>query len=363
MIKVNYKNSLVSVSNSILKFYGVKPFHNTQPLLDSYLTNNYNHLVVILIDGMGINILDKHLNEEALLKKHFKTTISSVFPPTTVAATNAFLSGKMPYETGFLGWTQFNQLDNVTETVFLEENSVTSQKTKFSLMTQLNYKNFLTLVKEKDPQIHVEEIFIKPIKGSTLETFEEQLNRALMNTLSKKSLTYLYYPLLDSLIHEYGTDDVKVKLHLEKLNSLYQKFNEEVKEDTLIVTIADHGFTNIELIDLRKYHDLFEILEKDPSIEGRAMTFFVKEGEKRKFKNLFNKHFKNEFKLYEIKKALKDKLFGYGEENYLLKTFLGDFLAVAISNKAFTLNIDSKMLAHHGGGLKKEFEVPLIINK
>lgn len=363
MIKVDYKNSLISVTNSILNYYGIKPFHSTQPLLDSYLTNKYNHIVVILIDGMGINILNEHLDDEALLKKHYKTTISSVFPPTTVAATNAFLSGKTPFETGFVGWTQYNELEDLTETVFLEEDTKTQLKTKFPLMTQLNYKNFLTLVKEKNPEIHTEELYIKPIKGSTLETFEEELNRALMITLGEKSLTYLYYPLLDSLIHGYGTKNLKVKEHLENLNKLYEKFNKEIKEDTLVVTIADHGFTDIELINLFDYQDLLNTLKRDPSIEGRALTFFVKKGYKKAFKKLFKQYFKDDFLLITTKKALKNNLFGSGNENYLLKTFLGDYIAIAISNKAFNLKIDSKMVAHHGGGLKKEFEVPLIINK
>lgn len=363
MIKVNYKNSLVSVSNSILNYYGVKTFHNTQPLLDGYLKEKYNHIVVILIDGMGINILNEHLSEDALLRKHYKTTISSVFPPTTVAATNAFLSAKMPYETGFLGWTQYNELDDLIETVFLEEDSVTFEKTKIPLMRQLNYQNFLTLVNKENPNVEIEEIYIKPIKGSNLETFKQQLDRALMKTFSKKSLTYLYYPLLDSLIHEYGTKDEKIKNHLNEINDLYEQFTKEVGDDTLIITISDHGFTDIEFINLREYEEIVKTLKRDPSIEGRAMTFFVKKGYQSQFKKLFNKYFKTDFKLIKTKKALRNNIFGFGRENYLLKTFLGDYLAIATSNKAFNLSENSKMAAHHGGSLKKELDVPLIINR
>ncbi len=362
-MKVDYKNNLISITNSILKHYNITPFHETSKELDNVLKNNYKHVVVILIDGMGINILNKHLDQNALLAKHYKKTLFSVFPPTTVAATNAFLSGKMPYETGFLGWTQYNELEDVTEVVFFEEDTHTTNKTKYSLLKQLNYKNFLTLVKEKNPNIHAEEIYIKPIKGSILETFEEELNRALMITLGSSSLTYLYYPLLDSMIHAYGTNSSKVKEHLNEVNKLYEKFIEEISDDTLVITTADHGFTNIELINLKEYKDFFDTLEKEPSIEGRAMTFFVKKRMKKEFKRLFNKYFKNDFKLISKKKVLKNKLFGYGLENYLFKTFLGDYLAVATTNKAFNLSDDSSMVAHHGGSLKKEMEVPLIINK
>ena len=115
--KFNQSRCLVNLSNSILAHFGVKPFHHTLPELDEIL-KNHNKVAVVLFDGLNSYIKKELLNENDALIKHSNIEIDSVFPPTTVAATTAFLSGKFPYENGWLGWCQhFNDL-NVTLEMF-----------------------------------------------------------------------------------------------------------------------------------------------------------------------------------------------------------------------------------------------------
>ena len=40
MYKPDYDNSLVNLSNSILKHFNVKPLHNTVPEIDKIMENN-----------------------------------------------------------------------------------------------------------------------------------------------------------------------------------------------------------------------------------------------------------------------------------------------------------------------------------
>lgn len=362
-MKVDYKNNIINITNSILKHYGLETYHNTFPLVDKYLRNNYNHLVVILIDGLGVNVINEHLNDSNIFKNQLKTSVSTVFPPTTVAATNAFLVGKTPYETGFLGWNQYNEEKDITETIFLKENADTFEKSENNLYDKLLENSFIYQIGNKYSNIHTEEVFIKPINNSHLESFKEQLDRTLMNTLNEKSVTYVYYQTLDAIIHEVGYDNLRVKEHLLKLEEVYSTFLKEIKDDVLVITTADHGFTNIENIDIYNYLDIKKCLKRRPSIEGRAMTFFIKEGKEKEFKQLFNNYFKDYFILYDKNEIMNKEIFGYGLKHPLFDSFIGDYLAVSKSNKAFCLGDDNFMKAHHGGGLKIEFEVPLIINK
>ena len=70
-----------------------------------------------------------------------------------------------------------------------------------------------------------------------------------------------------------------------------------------------------EDIFLKEYPDILKCLKRDPSIEPRATAFFVKDGMKSNFENLFNKYFKDYFDLYTKKDVIDSKLFGDGEEN------------------------------------------------
>ena len=89
MIKYpDYENCIAGIPNSILKSMGIEPGRRTSELLDRYLAEKaYENIVVILLDGMGKNIIDANLSRRGFFNSHMSGTLSSTFPPTTVAAT------------------------------------------------------------------------------------------------------------------------------------------------------------------------------------------------------------------------------------------------------------------------------------
>ena len=92
--KVSYENSLINLTASLLKHYNCFFEYKTLKSVDKYLNDKFNHVILIVLDGLGINIINNNLKIDQGLRKNLKHTINSVFPPTTVAATNAILSGK-----------------------------------------------------------------------------------------------------------------------------------------------------------------------------------------------------------------------------------------------------------------------------
>ncbi len=104
--KVHNENTLVNLSNSILKHFGATCFHESIPEIDELL-KGHKKVVAVLFDGMGQNITRLHLKENSYIRSNYVTTINSTFPPTTAAATTAFLTGKYPIETGWLGWAEY----------------------------------------------------------------------------------------------------------------------------------------------------------------------------------------------------------------------------------------------------------------
>ena len=92
----DYRNCLVNLANSILKKFGVETTADTLPLADEYLNRSYKNVVVLLLDAMGVSILEKHLSEDGFFRSHLAGEYNSVYPPTTVAATTSLLSGLYP---------------------------------------------------------------------------------------------------------------------------------------------------------------------------------------------------------------------------------------------------------------------------
>jgi len=115
----NYEQSILNVSATLLEHYGVQSHHRSLEILKPYIQDK-KHIMLILLDGMGINIL-RNIDQNTLFRKHVKTALTSVYPPTTVAATTSVLSGLTPYEHGHVGWTQYNRFEDCNTVVFLNK--------------------------------------------------------------------------------------------------------------------------------------------------------------------------------------------------------------------------------------------------
>lgn len=366
MLKPNYTNNIINISNSLLKYYNCPIKYKTLPILDQALAKNYNHVMFIILDGLGLNIINTHLKETDYFKKHLKSVIHSVFPPTTVAATNAILKGEPPFATGFLGWSQYNKYENVSEIVFLNEDYYNPiNKLKTSLRFDfLSYLSIVDKIKLRNKHLHVEMLMPPFDNKNGYSSFGEQLDRLLMISKgSKPSFSYCYWTKPDATIHEYGINSSEVKKEVENLNSLYERFLKEISDDVLVIISADHGFVDVEEIDLFSYKDVVETFKHKPSIEPRALTFFIKKEKTKIFEKLVNKYFKDDFILLTKKEILENELLGYGKKHYLLDDFIGDYTLISVSNKMFKLNPDSYFKGHHAGLTKEELEVPLIMNK
>lgn len=359
----DYNNSIMNVSNSILKFYGVETNYNGIESLDEKLKNDYNHVIYILLDGMGSNIVKKLLNKTDGLRRYMRKEITSVFPPTTVAATNAVISGIPPISNGHLGWVQYFPLEDVNMVVFQQRDHYDEKNIiKDDLREKyISFDRMYQKIGNANPDVNSSEIFPSFTEGGA-ESFHEQVDRVLLKVKNNdKSFTYIYWVQPDLHEHQYGIYSDEVKVVLKELNKGFEELIDNIDDDTIVVCIADHGLTNVEPIKLREYPDIMDSLVRLPSIEPRAMNFFVKEDKLDSFKDIFNSHFEEKYLLYTKDEILEMKLFGDGPKHEMVDKFLGDFIAIAIDKYMFSLNDDKVYKAHHAGLLPDEMMVPLII--
>ena len=73
-------NTLVNVSSSILKYFGVSPQHKTYEPLDKLLEKNKDKKIVLfLFDAMGKKTLTTYKDVAPFIYKHKFQTVSAVF--------------------------------------------------------------------------------------------------------------------------------------------------------------------------------------------------------------------------------------------------------------------------------------------
>ena len=140
----DYSNSIVNLSCSVLRYFNVQDVrHSTLPVADKILENRKPRNVIIMVfDGMGISILERHLPSDSFTRRHIVCQITSTFPPTTVAATTSINSGLTPLETGWIGWiTYFSEVDRNVVTYFNTDQTTGKPACNYNLAyTALPYR-------------------------------------------------------------------------------------------------------------------------------------------------------------------------------------------------------------------------------
>lgn len=364
VVKNNYDECLTNLACSIRRYFDLDYVHNTlnyiDKILDEYKPKN---VVTILCDGMGSNIIDRILDKDSFLIKHRIKTITTVFPATTVAATTSIITGLNPVETGMLGWNMYYKDIDKTITTFL--NSEKGDEECIPLQEAIDYKNKHMITKSIMDEINDKGKYngytLFPFGNNSYANIDDLYNQIeyLCNQDGKKYI-YAYDIEPDHTMHELGTDVIEVKNIIKNINNKVEELSKKLN-DTIIFVIADHGHLNVENIMLEDYPDVVECLERNTSIESRAVNFFIKDDKKKEFEYLFNKYFSDFFDLYNKDEVIKSNLFGTGNENEVFRDILGDYLAVAVSNKTIIYGGSEPLKSQHAGYTDDEIYVPLIL--
>lgn len=365
-IKIDYNNSILSVSNSILKHFSGRFQYATLPELDKILDKNYKNVVLMIIDGMGTAILKKNLSENSFLNQHILRNISSVFPPTTAAATTTFHSGVPPIHSGWIGWMcYFSQCNKIIELFRNTEFYSGKPVEDFDLNEHIKYETIYSQIVRSQPDVMYYKIF-PPFVPDGVHSFKEMCEKVVQVTKqnSHRKIISAYWNEPDHSIHKYGTKTPEIKAILQDIEKNIVDMNEKI-EDTLIIISADHGAVDVEEIYLNFYPDICETFVRPPALEARFVTFFINHSQCDVFKKLFHKYFNEDFVLFTKDDFLSSGILGLGNMHEIVPSMIGDFVAISIQNKSLRYSTGesefSPLKADHAGFSKDELTVPLIV--
>ena len=352
----DYHNCIANLACSILHYYGVTPPNPTLPQADKLLCRPYKNVVLLLLDGMGVSSMKQHLSEHGFFRRNLKSAYSSTFPPTTVAATTAVNSGLFPNQSAWLGWTgYFKELDRNIVYFFSADNDTGEQLNFDVANTLVPYKSIQEQIREAGTDAWYLMPFAEPYP-KTYDALCEEIKKLCNN--ENRNYIYAYWDEPDATMHKNGVDGDDIRQLLSDIEAKTEQLAGELN-DTLLLITADHGHINIRTRILTDYPDITECLLRMPSMEPRALNFFIKEGRQQQFEQAFRKHFGETFLLFSKNEVRKKQLLGCGNNHAKLDQMLGDYLAVAIDDIALC-NTESEHKGNHAGLTEEEMTIPLI---
>lgn len=179
-----------------------------------------------------------------------------------------------------------------------------------------------------------------------------------------KKFIYAYHYQPDHDMHDFGVGADCIKMMMADYNSQLETLIGSLS-DTLFIITADHGMVDITVKCIEDYPHINNMLKRHICVEPRCCSFYVKDEYKSDFPTIFNNTFGDKFILFTHDGFLENKLLGNGTPHPKFNEFVGDFMAVAVSDIALWYK-DCKgeyndFKGGHAGFTKEEMMVPLIV--
>lgn len=376
IILPDYNHSILNLITSILKHYNVETNHKSLQILDKELKNKYRNVVFIILDGMGEHILNQ-LSPQGYLSSNKVESITSVYPSTTTAALTTYYSGKPPYETGWIAWSQYfkeygRAIDMLKHRESYKGDSI-SDATINVFENIVNYTPIYEQIEQASPNVKAYELMPsysdkrakRSIRADSIDEIIENIEMLCENPDEKFILAYSDNP--DGLLHKFGTTSKEAKEFIQQTELKIKEMCKNINDDTIVIISADHGHRDIEKsYTILDYPEIQECLIIPPSLESRVLAFWVKEDMKKEFEERFQNAFGDEFLLMTKSEFLDKHLLGYGEKHPKIDDFIGNYIALSISGSMIRLETflaEGKPVkkSTHCGLTQEEMEVPLII--
>lgn len=373
----DYTRCPVNIISSIRKYYREPIVYPTLPKLDAHLSKFYKNVILIVLDGMGTDMMERNLSPMSFLRRNFTENLTSVFPSSTAAAMTSYYTGLTPNEHGWLGWSLFfkefcrtvdifTNLDSYTKTPVASANAA-----EFVMPYETIYQDIAdSIVGDVQPFTITNEKTNISEKGNihkTADTFERVCELLKMICITNQNtFTYVQWNSPDDVAHKDGVTGEKTAAALKSINKQLEVLCKDLT-DTLIIVSADHGMKDItEEIKINYIPDIMECLVIPPFVESRAAACFVKNDRRTDFERAFHNHLGNDFILLSKNDILTKGLLGEGRTHPKITDFIGDYMICAIADKSvkyLTLNTKPKPphAANHGGLTEEEMIIPLII--
>jgi hypothetical protein len=361
----NQRFGLADITNSIFNSLSVPE------TIDSLsLGSAENREVLILIDGMGQDAVDKYSDQFPIFDelKQVKKLYTN-FPSTTATSLSTLGTGVLPGVHGMLGYTvRVPRSDNrLLNALKWDErvDPVMWQKVPTLFERAVLAGVSVTHVAAKRYEgSGFTQAALRGAKYVGANGVDEMATAVSAALKPQPSFVYTYLNTLDSAGHSDGVGSDKWLTALQQVSEFITKVKQLAPAGTRIWVTSDHGMVNsTEQLILGQDNKLLENVTLIGG-EPRARHIYIKEGAASETIAQWQEFFGNKAKVLSKESAIKDGLFGpvVTEDSH---DRLGDLIAIANNDLILVdparVREESSMVGHHGGVTDIEVEIPLLL--
>lgn len=346
-----------------------------------------DHLVIVLVDGMGMSILDDP--SYADLRGRVRMELDSVFPATTACAMTTVATGLWPAQHGIPGWWAYLDERDLAVTVlpFIERSSGRRLGRYGVQPTELwpeppRFAGVTGDMEMNVPFVYVWSTFSRYLSGRCRTHGYWSLNQARRHILQRArrlhrrggaagrpALTYWYIPHYDGACHKHGVAGGHSRAVLAELQEMLLELSEALPDDSRMVLTADHGLIDLQQDQWVPIFDgdpLLKCLRTVPSGEGRTPQLHVNPGKGPELIERLSDQCGDQLSVLSQEEAESLGLFGPEPLSGHARRMFGDYIGIAIEpvSVGYFKSAESfarKHIGVHGGMTLAEVRIPLIV--
>jgi len=358
---------------------GIEASGTTRELIE--LIGPAEHLIFILLDGLGMNVVEK-LAGDSFLRTHFKRKLAATCPSTTACALTTVATAEHPNQHGVTGWFTHVPELGLTATVlpFTERFSnegLTRRGLKPADMLPLPPiiprmdRKALTIVPHAIVNTPYNEWSRGGSEGKGYRTIPNAVDEIIqfVGHAQKPTYVHLYLPEVDTICHRMGSESPEVIPEVMKIDEQLKRLSAALDGRARIVVTADHGLIDVpegKQTLLTKGDPLIELLEVPISGDARMPVFHVREGKRLEFLEQAEERFGDRIAFVATEAAEAMELFGPGRISEKVRGRFGDYVGFPFERATLAYHPPEKPLGHlfkavHAGLSPQEMWVPICI--
>ncbi len=336
---------------------------------DSLILGDAQHVVIVLIDGLGWNALQAHADLAPCLTsaRHEAIEISTVFPSTTPAGLGTLGTGLLPGMHGMVGasfWlpeadeilTPLHWNDGITPVAVQPEPTIFERAEHHGI-------EVTTVAPGAYADSGLTRAVLRGGSYQAADTITARVEHAhrLVNS-SARTLTYVYWPDLDRTGHATGVGSERWRADLGHVDRLVSQIADSLASNAVAIVTADHGMVNCEE---RIIIDDDPILREDVvriAGEPRMRHVYVADGAAADVMDAWRQRLEGKVDIRSRGELIESGLLG--EVEFDIAERIGDFVAISRGVVSLSSSFDrrvSSLIGQHGAMTDDEMRIPAIV--
>ncbi|RAV11655.1 alkaline phosphatase family protein [Mycolicibacterium sp. GF69] len=363
---------LADVVPSVLSAMGADGFENRLGLPDDLAG-----ACVLLIDGLGAELLDRYATDAPMLASLRGRTLTVGFPSTTAAGLAAIGTGCRSGEHGFVGYS-FRVPDAGVINALRWRPHPWGEDLRGTVLPEQLQPSPTTFERGASAGIAVSVISGAEFTGSGLTRAVLRGGRyvgvhalgdlaaAVRTTLSDSGFCYGYHSELDMLGHLYGPGSPQWRMQLRQIDTLVESVVEALPSGALLAVVADHGMVEVLESDTVDVDTTAGLLDGVEAIGGepRARHIYIEDGAQGDVLAAWRTALDERAWVLSREEAVEAGWFG-PQVSDAVRPRIGDVVAAARGSAAIVRRtvepLESSLIGHHGSLTFAEQTVPLLL--